>query len=140
MNGPIVYEWNPGSIPPPHYFELRVVIGADGAGTLECRPDYDFNAPPTWTWSFAVPSARLQQLDARIRAALRDAAGRPGPAGPAVGGAQESITVQLGGRATPVEPTTELVSAVRGAVGDDVWTELRRRRDEYVARASQESR
>jgi hypothetical protein len=139
MGGSIHYEWTSGSIPPPHYFEVRVTIAFDGSGTLECQPDYPSGNPAAWTWAFEVPSEKIPNLKSLASSALlRKKAGDAAEA-VSVGGPTETITVEEGGRKTSVPTIPPLVSAIRSSVPEELWTELRGRRDRYVDRTFQES-
>lgn len=136
MDEQLVYKWNAGSVPPPHYFEVRIVIDPNGSGTLECRPDYEFNAPPVWMWSFTVPREILDKIDSKIAVAL----GRVGSEEmekPNIGGPTESITVMRANQTIQVPITSDIVSAIHDAVGKDIWTQMRNKHDQYVGRASQ---
>lgn len=138
MGGRIHYEWTSGSIPPPHYFEVRVTIAFDGSGTLECQPDYSSGNPPVWTWTFEVPSEAIGNLKSSAESALlRKEAGEAAEA-VSVGGPTETITVQQRGDRIAVPVIPQLVSTIRASVPEELWTELRRRRDHYIDRAFQE--
>lgn len=130
----LTYAWNSGSVPPPHYLEFEVVIDAQGPGRLECRPDYQMNAPPVWRWTFEVPAERAQALLRLVAASGSGSQGETGSGGPAVGGPAESVSVAGDGATRVVPATPELVQAVRAAVPDEVWADLRGRRQRYAER------
>lgn len=58
----IRYEWLAGSMPPPFHYEYTVTIGSDGAGKVEYSPDYPSDKVPTWTETFTVTQAQLDNL------------------------------------------------------------------------------
>jgi hypothetical protein len=130
----LTYAWNSGSVPPPHYLEFEVVIDAQGAGRLECRPDYPMNAPPVWRWNFEVPRERADILVRLIAASGSRSRDETANGGPAIGGSAESISVEDDGVIRVVAATPELVQAVRAAVPDEVWADLRARRQQFVER------
>lgn len=133
----VTYEWNSGSVPPPYYLEVRVVIRSDGSGTLEGRPDYPANRPPVWTWTFAVPAAALDGVAAAVAdAEARGAPGEPPGGPPHTGGAVESVVAERAGQEGSLPPDPALVAAVRRAVPSEVWAELGARRDRTIERAS----
>lgn len=130
MDGTVVYSWNPGSLPPPSYYEVRIEIAPGGESVLEARPDHPFNDPPAWRWRFDASAA--------ARARLRQAVAGSGEGGRetalSVGGAQESVVIRRRDRETPLAPGPALSAAIREAVPQDVWSALEARRAEYAKR------
>ena len=128
------YEWNPGSVPPPHYWEILISVGSDGAGSLECRPDHAFTDPPTWRWTFVVSRDHISTLNTALREGQDPAATAGGP--PHLGGAAESVTVTRNGSVDHLAASPELTFAIRSAVPDQLWIALRDRRTRYVEDSS----
>jgi hypothetical protein len=126
----VTYEWNPGSLPPPAYYELRISVDDGGSGTVEVRPDHAFNQPPTWTWSFALSSGDSQQLLNEIAQQAKTSGTRSAP--PSVGGPQERMTLTEDGRKREVAPFPTTVERLKAAVPQSIWEEIDGRRTAYT--------
>jgi hypothetical protein len=130
----INYEWNPGSLPPPSYYELRLTIDDSGDARVEVQPDYGFNDPPVWNWSFTLSRGEVERLRHEL-ADQRDVgeAGRS----PAIGGPQETITLEEGGRAREITPAPGLGEALKAVVPRSIWDEIEDRRAAYATKDSE---
>lgn len=58
----ITYNYQAGSMPPPHHHEYRIEIGPDSAGKITFMPDYDFDNIPVWIENFTINIEILEQL------------------------------------------------------------------------------
>jgi hypothetical protein len=133
MDMTVTYEWNPGALPPPSYYELRVSISSRGDASVEVRPDYGFNNPPVWSWNFTLEQTQAVSLLRNI-AATRDAGGSASI--PVVGGSQETITLEEGGQSREVEAVPRLTEALRSMVPRNIWDEIEERRAAYAAKGA----
>ena len=135
----VTYEWQEGSLPPPHHYSYRITIGPTG-GEIRFVPGYTFQDPPTWRESFAVPEAARTELYARLSAA--------GPLPPAdeadqsVGGSIASLkwrggTVTLSSQVErdrrPV--FDDLAERLRRLVPAELWSDLQARRRAFQSEA-----
>lgn len=137
------YVWTEGSVPPPFHYGVEVVVEAGGAASVAMRPGYGSEDVPTWTLPLDLGPADRDALFAALHAAgLGDDwwVDRSGP--PQVGGSHWRLTVTAGGETTEVrsparnaagERPEPLHAAVRAAVPDAAWADLRARRAASIA-------
>lgn len=135
------YTWREGSVPPPHYYEYRIVLDAGGQGRVFFLPDYPEEDPPEWIEAFSVPTEKMQGLYQRlVEEGLFHRQWEPIPdEEAAVGGELESMRIEESGRrheipssivdASRVEPVYRLI---RSLVPETVWQSLMDRREEYM--------
>ena len=136
--GRVVYQWDSGSVPPPHHFEIRVIVESDGAGRLWCRPDYEFNSPPQWEWDFDVSSSMVAQLQSEIAdfsSGLASEEAEP----LTVGGERGTVAIQGRDEVSEFAATDELSTVIRRAVPRTVWEDLARRRQDYEESSADQS-
>ena len=136
------YEWKEASLPPPHHYELTVVVGPGRRGEIVLLPDYPSATTPVWTETFEVPEEELAALFEKT-SPLRAPADRPSarPPAPSVGGQLESLTVTSGGErfelsGAATAEVSDVGAAVRSLVPEALWRQLMERRELYKAQRS----
>jgi hypothetical protein len=127
------YQWQEGSLPPPHHYSYRILLRADGSGVVTMIPGYSFQQPPTWTEPFAIAAADLTSLHEFMRAR-----GMPDRKWKTrdqhiVGGSHSSLRWLANGKTADVSSQLaesdralygEIVDAVRTRVPDALWSDL----------------
>jgi hypothetical protein len=127
------YQWQEGSLPPPHHYSYRILLRADGSGVVTMIPGYSFQQPPTWTEPFAIAAADLASLREFIRAR-----GMPDRKWKTrdqhiVGDSHSSFRLLANGKTVNVSSQLvdsdralygEIVDAVRTRVPDALWSDL----------------
>jgi hypothetical protein len=58
----LTYDYRAGSMPPPYHDEYTVTIGPGPGVQVVYRPDYPSDTTPTWTASFTLTVAELDDL------------------------------------------------------------------------------
>ena len=126
------YSWNTGSIPPPDYYEYRIIIGPHPRAEIHMRPDYPESNPPLWTETFSVP---IETMDRLFRMALELPGCPPDQIVRIGGGRGELVLAQSGKESHSVCLDTEkgrsLARAVRELVPEDTWKMLYEKFDRY---------
>ncbi|MFC5005541.1 hypothetical protein ACFPIJ_47925 [Dactylosporangium cerinum] len=118
------------TVPPPLHDEYRITLAAVGDFRLDYSPDYN---KPVWTYTAPVDSetrAAVRSVVERVQAA--PPVDRSGPQ--AIGGDRYSASTRMSGRwaEAPLEPARELWRLLGDPFGQDVWDEIRERRQRYM--------
>ena len=135
------YTWCDGAVPPPHYYEFRIGLDADGKGMIVFRPDYPAEQTPAWRESFSLAPLVVQELYGLMleQDVLRQQ-WEPIPDEQApVGSELESLEVVAQGRhyrvpAVIVEAPrlAPVYARIRQLVPDALWEALMQRREDYM--------
>jgi hypothetical protein len=136
MDLSVTYTWNPGALPPPHYYEIRIILDDGGDGVLEARPDHAFNDPPTWRWPFRISQEEATRLLQDIARQARDekaALAKSLGGSPEIGGGQESLTLSDGAATREVIPAEVVGVRLRSTVPQRIWEEFEERRSDYAS-------
>jgi hypothetical protein len=137
----LIYEWHEGSLPPPYHYEYAITIKPDGQGQIVMVPDYDFSNPPTWTETFTLTPAALDQfyrllIDKGLFTQHWQAQDQP-----PVGGGSDSVQVTAHGQqieipsfviAAQAAAAEDIATAVRALAPQDLWDKLSTQREQYV--------
>jgi hypothetical protein len=143
----IHYEWQAGSMPPPHHYGYLIEIGPGGEGMIAFRPDYPHEGVPVWREPFQVAPeqwARLYQI-----AQEKGLWTRPWPRhnDGSVGGSLAWLRAAGDGREVEIPPRlnqedsavlAQLYQAIRALVPESVWAKLLARRQEYMKQTNDE--
>ena len=138
----LVYEWQEGSLPPPYHYEYTITLRPDGQGQIVMVPDYSFRNPPTWTETFTVTPAALDQLyrlliDKGLFTQRWQAQDQP-----PVGGSFDSLQVTAHSQQitipsfviqTQASAAKDISTAVRTLVPQNIWDKLDSQREQYVS-------
>ncbi len=137
----LVYEWQEGSLPPPYHYEYTITIDPAGQGQIVMVPDYAFSNPPTWTETYALTSAALDQLyrlliDKGLFTLRWQAQDQP-----PVGGSSHSLHVTAHGQQitipsfviqTQANAAEDISMAIHALVPPNIWDKLNTQREQYV--------
>jgi hypothetical protein len=137
----IQYYWVAGSMPPPYHSEYEILIQG-GKCILTYLPDYPFESTPVWTYEFPLAEDvfhnllnTIQKLDTFNYPWIKED-------DPPVGGSLEWLKLKDAVREVKIpaslnsvgkERIAELYQAIRNAVPDSIWGELREKKDDYIA-------
>lgn len=138
----LVYEWQEGSLPPPYHYEYTITIDPTGQGQIVMAPDYSFSNPPTWTETFTVTPATLDQIyrlliDKGLFTQHWQAQDQP-----PVGGSYDSLHITAHGRQiaipsfviqTQANAVEEIATAIHALVPQTLWNKLNTQREQYMA-------
>jgi len=135
------YTWLAGALPPPHYYEYRIQLGAGGEGMVEFRPDYPAEQTPLWRESFTVAPLALQQLYHQMleQEVLRPQ-WEPIPAEQApLGSELESLAVvahahhyRVPALIVEAPRLTPVYQRIRRLVPETLWHAMMQRREAYI--------
>lgn len=137
----LVYEWQEGSLPPPYHYEYTITIDPTGQGQIVMVPDYSFSNPPTWTETFTITPAALDQLYRLLIDKGLFAQGWQAQQDPPVGGSFDSLHVTAHGRQitvpsfviqTQANAAEDIATAARALVPQPIWDKLNTQREQYV--------
>lgn len=136
----LTYQYDNGSLPPPHHFEYSVHISTGLAGNLLFQPDYGDEGSCSWVEHFVVTT---EQLDSLYRAMLRHKMLRTRwklQLRPIVGGSHSWLRFAVSGKdyqvpaelvPTQRESVQEVYEMVRNLVPQPVWDQMWLRYDQY---------
>jgi hypothetical protein len=145
----IIYHYQTGSIPPPHFYRYEFTVNSGGFGTLVYYPDY--SDVESWVYSIKIPDSEIKQLDEAVTKsrildetvpALADSL-RP------IGGSIENVTVflqqdpnldQVPKRIiTPDFPQKkykerleQLYISIKNLIPQSTWDEIKARKEEFI--------
>ncbi|MEM1117450.1 MAG: hypothetical protein AAF845_07220 [Bacteroidota bacterium] len=134
------WRWREGSVPPPGHYRLGVDLAADGTGTAILVLGYGSGDPVEMPFALG-PEARTALHDALTKAGLWTEDWCV-PERRRIGGSHWDLTVTADGETVTVPPRAVAASgvsaapieaAVRAAVPEAVWDEVRARRTAYRA-------
>lgn len=136
----IRYEWQAGTMPPPHHYEYTIRIWPNQMGEIEFCPDYAFNEPPIWTEKFSVADEAVATLYQAmvLKKVMRPE--WPEPQEETVGGSLQWMEFSAHGAHFSIPPRLtlgdtavmdELYQAVRALVPATVWSALNSQREAY---------
>ncbi len=138
----LVYEWQEGSLPPPYHYEYTITIDPAGQGQLVMVPDYAFSNPPTWTETFTLTPAQLDQLyQSLFDKGLFDQHWQAQEQ-PPVGGSHDSLRVTAHGQQitipsfvipTQANAAEAIGTAIHALVPQTSWNKLNAQREQYMA-------
>lgn len=134
----IVYTWQEGTVPPPHYYEYTLVLGPGPSGQITYRPGYAFEEPPAWTEAFDVAPDAWARLTNMIQAGLPPEPTLSGDDREPVGGSthrlrveMEEKTVERVDHGAPEASLAKVIAAVRDVLPAAIWHDLRDRHTHY---------
>jgi hypothetical protein len=145
----LIYHYQTGSIPPPHFYRYEFTVNSGGFGTLVYYPDY--SDVESWVYSIKIPDSEIKQLDEAVTKsrildetvpALADSL-RP------IGGSIENVTVflqqdpnldQVPKRIiTPDFPQKkykerleQLYISIKNLIPQSTWDEIKARKEEFI--------
>lgn len=140
------YHWQEGSLPPPFHYEYNITLKPQGQGKVVLTPDYPSDNVPTWTETFTVSAAELDQFyQVLFNQGLFRQTWRA-QAVPPIGGSSQSVTVMAHGLKIEIPayvlPEQEaaavaICSAVRALVPEAIWDKLDTQRQQYIQEQQQ---
>ena len=137
----VIYDWEEGSLPPPHHYSYRIIVHANGAGRVEFVPGYSFQDAPTWIEPFTVTLADVEMLYRRMNSSKVFSKVWRKRESRAVGGSLSLIDWVANGKAGRIPSTLEqrdqaaydaIVDHIRSLVPPGLWTDLQARRTEFM--------
>ncbi|HSD85669.1 MAG TPA: hypothetical protein VLG46_17535 [Anaerolineae bacterium] len=141
----IVYKWQEGSLPPPYHYEYTVTIDPNGQGQIVMVPDYSFSNPPTWTETFALTTAALDQLYRLLIDKGVFTQRWQAQQDPPVGGSYDSLHITAQGRQiaipsfviqTQAAAAEDISAAIQKLVPATIWNKLDTQREQYMTEHS----
>jgi hypothetical protein len=142
----LVYQWQEGSLPPPYHYEYTITIDMAGQGQIVMVPDYSFSNPPTWTETFTLTTAALDQLYRLLIDKGLFTQRWQAQTDPPVGGSYDSLQVtahrqqiDIPSFVVPLQATAaeDMTAAVRALVPHTIWYKLDTQREQYMAEHTQ---
>ena len=137
----LIYDWQEGSLPPPYHYEYTITIDSRGQGQIVMVPDYQFSNPPTWTESFTVAPAALDQFYRLLIDKGLFTQHWQAQSDPPVGGSYDTLRVTAHDRHIDIPAfvitaqaaaADAITAAVRALVPQDLWDKLNAQREQYV--------
>jgi hypothetical protein len=134
------YEWEKGSVPPPHHYEYTIRIGPGSQGEILFLPDYLSNNPPIWRETFNVSDEVSSDLYALMAKKGIFSIDWRQMDPPPVGGSINRLKVTAHGAQFSVpnlviqkqsKACSEVYSAIRYVVPETVWAKLMELQKEY---------
>ncbi len=135
-------KWQAGSLPPPYHYEYTITIDPAGQGQLVMVHDYAFRNPPTWTETFTLTPAQLDQLyQSLFDKGLFDQHWQAQEQ-PPVGGSHDSLRVTAHGQQiiipsfvipTQANAAEAIGTAIHALVPQTSWDKLNAQREQYMA-------
>lgn len=137
----LTYEWQEGSVPPPHYYTYTIRLGPDSVGEIIFHPDYAFNNPPVWVEKLEFSTEKFNELFALMaQKAVFSKQWHLAP-GVSTGGKLERVEGTANGEhfsvPYPLETNdaqlmAEVYRSIQSFVPSPVWAKLMQQRAEYV--------
>jgi hypothetical protein len=118
----VVYDWQEGSLPPPYHYEYTITLAPDGQGQIVMVPDYAFSNPPTWTETFTVTPAQLDQFYRLLIDKGLFTQRWQAQADPPVGGSYDSLKITAHGQQIAIP---SFVISAQAAAAKDISAALR---------------
>lgn len=137
----VIYDWEEGSLPPPHHYSYRIIVHANGTGQVEFVPGYSFQNSPTWIEPFTVSLADVEMLYGRMNSSKVFSKVWRKRESRAVGGSLSLIDWVANGKTGRIPSTLEqrdqaaydaMVDHIRSLVPPGLWTDLQARRTEFM--------
>jgi hypothetical protein len=137
----ITYEWQEGSLPPPHHYEYTITISPTGQGQIVMIPDYSMNEPPTWTETFTASVEEMDALYSTLVANGLLTRRWRAQDSPPVGGSSQSVTVLVRDRQIVIpsfvlsaqeSSAAAIHAAIEAFVPQAIWNKLDAQREQYV--------
>jgi hypothetical protein len=137
----LYYQWQAGTMPPPHHYEYAIRVGPGMRGEIVFWPDYPQHNPPVWREALAVPEEALadlyrvlREVDVFTRVWRRAERSPIGDCCAWLEATAGGRTVRLpahlaAGDAAAIAPVYE---AVRALVPEALWARLMAQREAYV--------
>ncbi len=135
------YEWQAGSLPPPHHYEYAIHAGPGAQGRIVFRPDYAQHNPPAWTEPLPVTEETLAGLYRLLQESAAFTRAWRRPAEVPIGGSYDWLEVTAGGRVVRVPGQLEaedaaaiepVYQAMRELVPQALWARLMAQREAFV--------
>jgi hypothetical protein len=136
----VVYDWQEGSLPPPYHYEYTITLAPDGQGQIVMVPDYAFSNPPTWTETFTVTPAQLDQFYRLVVDKGLFTQRWQAQSDPPVGGSSDSLTITAHGQqitipafvvSTQAAAAEDITTALRALAPQDLLDKLNTQREQY---------
>ena len=136
----VVYDWQEGSLPPPYHYEYTITLEPDGQGQIVMVPDYAFSNPPTWTETFTVTPAQLDQFYRLLIDKGLFTQRWQAQADPPVGGSYDSLSITAHGKQITIPSfvipaqaaaAEDISAALRALVPISLWDKLTTQREKY---------
>jgi hypothetical protein len=144
----LIYHYQTGSIPPPHYFQYDLNINYEGTSTLVYYPGY--NADTTWVYNFKIKEEDIKILNDSIvssKVLSEPILSMPEHKHP-IGGSMQNLTIILPqdpgldqkppSLVLPFFPQPEykdaldnLYSTIKSLIPQSIWDEINQRKEEY---------
>jgi len=137
----VIYDWEEGSLPPPHHYSYRIIVLANGTGQVEFIPGYSFQDSPKWIEPFTVSPADMEKLYARMNSSKVFSKVWRKRESRAVGGSLSLIDWVANGKAGRIPSTLEqgdqgtyaaIVDHIRSLVPPGLWADLQARRSKFM--------
>jgi hypothetical protein len=136
----VVYDWQEGSLPPPYHYEYTITIEPGGQGQIVMVPDYAFSNPPTWTETFTVTPAQLDQFYRLLIDKGLFTQRWQAQSDPPVGGSYDSVSITAHGKQISIPSfvihaqaaaAEDISIALHALVPPDLWGKLDTQRGQY---------
>lgn len=152
----IMYHYQTGSIPPPHYYSYDLTINNEGGGYLVYSPGY--SGDTSWNYNMKIDEASINKLNDEIQKSkvlIGTIQSLPRNK-QTIGGSLRNLTIILSDTnpntdhppitiVTPYFPTQEykealdsLYDTIRNLVPQSVWDEIDRIREVYIKKNSKQ--
>ena len=137
----VIYDWEEGSLPPPHHYSYRIIVLANGTGQVEFVPGYSFQDTPKWIEPFTVSLADMEKLYAKMDSSKVFSKLWRKRESRAVGGSLSLIDWVANGKSGRIPSTLEqddqaayaaIVVYIRSLVPHGLWADLQARRSEFM--------
>lgn len=140
----VVYYYNVGSLPPPYHYEYTITINSDGTSELVYMMGYTRTFDNTLEYSLDVRNTAFKNLKKEIKESklLNKRVGYMPSEKIPVGGSSEHLVIYDGEDTLTYVPSypemkyetvlEELYSKIRKCIPDDVWNEVKAKREERM--------
>ena len=147
--GSLIYHYQTGSIPPPHFYQYDLTLYADGTSTLVYYPGYSNDT--TWVYNFSIGSEDIKILNDSITGSKllsEPITSMPEHKHP-IGGSMQNVTIFMVQEpgvdrmpqsiASPFFPIPQyqdglknLYAEIKSLIPQSVWDEISKRKEEYM--------
>lgn len=137
----VLYEWQEGSLPPPHHYEYRIRLQSSGQGEVTMTPDYPSTEVPVWTEFFTIHPDAVDEIYGLMVAQDLFTTVRQTQPQPLVGGSMESMLVTANKKTVKIPAfviseqashMNNIYSAINELVPEAIWKRLNNLRGQYV--------
>lgn len=145
----IEYSFNIGSLPPPYHYEYTITITSDGTAALEYMMGYTRTSDNTLEYTIDIRNTPFKYLKKEIKESglLNKRIGYLHSGEIPVGGSSEHMTIFDGSDTITYVPSypdkaydkvlERLYLKIRKCIPDNVWNEVKTKRDERMDKLSQ---